>query len=1083
MRGFSSKSHYVANLAGDSNIDTNLYSRQIGTLGLEAMGKLIQLRVLIIGLRGLGIEIAKNIVLAGPKSVTIVDDQICTFSDMGANFYISESNVSKGDTRSGACIKKLECLNDYVSISVYNGTITEEIILEHDVVVCSDIPLREQLLYNSYCRLRTPSVKFISANSLGLCGSIFVDFGPEFCVFDSTGEEPKSAIIANISKGSSPTTVTCLAEKILPFQDGDYVTFREIQGMLELNGSGPYKITVTGKHQFTIDVDTNDLSPYLREGIVTQVKVPNILKFRSLAESMQNPLCDDQDMLIVPDLTKFGRSEQLFFAIYAVMQYGDIHGHRPSHEDINAIQECIKIANDLNNDAKERAAAHDTSIKCNIITVDSIDTQIVTSVCKYSRSCISPMAAFLGGIAAQEIVKSVGKYMPLRQYFLFDAFEILNMHNCELETFICQTNDFTLLNSRYDDQIAIFGRSFQSILGSLHVFLVGAGALGCEYLKSMALMGVGCGNGLVTITDMDNIEVSNLNRQFLFRQYHVGSSKSLVAEQVIKEINANFNVESMQTRVGTETEDAFDDNFWHKLNFVVNALDNVPSRMYINDRCLWFEKPLLESGTLGTKANSETYLPHRTQSYADNRDPAEESIPLCTLKHFPHAIEHTIEWSRDAFQGIFTDNPKETITFLQDPENYFSRLKSEVNPNVLFEKTEKICELIKCVLQINNHPTHEDCIKRAILLFNDYFYLQIRQLLTNFPSNHLSSDGSPFWSGPKRCPIPQQFDVKDPLHFSFVLATANLFAFILKLPHITDDDIIYKASQNMVLPEFVPKNIFIEVDDSDRAEHKESNNTDNNANMAQNESIRIEVNMKFLSTLSKDAIMKCLQIIQPIEFEKDDDTNFHIAFINASANLRARNYSILECDHHKCKMIAGRIIPAMATTTAMITGLVSFEILKVASRTSRKIEDFKNSFINLSLPLFVITEPLPPPQTKSKNYDPIVGGPVKAKPEGFTAWDKIVISYPNGTIEDIINYLRKSMQLEVQILSLGNVCLYNAYMPSHSNRKTVPISSLAEQLTKKPLPINRNYLALEASCCDTEDGTDVIIPTIKFTFK
>ena len=83
------------------------------------------------------------------------------------------------------------------------------------------------------------------------------------------------------------------------------------------------------------------------------------------------------------------------------------------------------------------------------------------------------------------------------------------------------------MNCRYDDQIKVYGREIQAKLGNVKTFMVGAGALGCEFIKAFALMGVGCSAlGKVHCTDNDNIEISNLNRQFLFRKAHVGSSKS-----------------------------------------------------------------------------------------------------------------------------------------------------------------------------------------------------------------------------------------------------------------------------------------------------------------------------------------------------------------------------------------------------------------------------------------------------------------------------------------------------------------------------------------------------------------------------
>jgi ubiquitin-activating enzyme E1 len=124
-----------------------------------------------------------------------------------------------------------------------------------------------------------------------------------------------------------------------------------------------------------------------------------------------------------------------------------------------------------------------------------------------------------------------------------------------------------------------------------------------------------------------------------------------------------------------------------------------------------------------------------------------------------------------------------------------------------------------------------------------------------------------------------------------------------------------------------------------------------------------QLNVTDLGISSKD--------IQAAEFEKDDDTNFHIDFIFAASNLRARNYKIDECTHQKTKMIAGKIIPAIATTTAMITGAVTSEIYKFVQGFDT-IEAYKNGFINLALPLFVFSEPTEVNKAKSKDYDPIM---------------------------------------------------------------------------------------------------------------
>lgn len=115
-----------------------------------------------------------------------------------------------------------------------------------------------------------------------------------------------------------------------------------------------------------------------------------------------------------------------------------------------------------------------------------------------------------------------------------------------------------------------------------------------------------------------------------------------------------------------------------------------------------------------------------------------------------------------------------------------------------------------------------------------------------------------------------------------------------------------------------------------------------------------------------------------VEFEKDDPTNWHIEFMGGVSNLRARNYKIEEVDNFKIKLIAGKIIPAIATTTAMVVGAVGIEIIKFL--LGKGPESYKNVTINLALPLWVFNDPLPPIEITDNEFDLIMGGPVKAVP-------------------------------------------------------------------------------------------------------
>jgi ubiquitin-activating enzyme E1 len=402
-----------------------------------------------------------------------------------------------------------------------------------------------------------------------------------------------------------------------------------------------------------------------------------------------------------------------------------------------------------------------------------LEEKVVRNTVLYAAASICPMTAFFGGIVAQEIVKFTGKYSPLKQWLHYDIFDSLPKEEVNRAPMGC----------RYDDQILVYGREVQEKLGKLNTFMVGAGALGCELIKAFACMGVGCSpQGQVSVTDNDNIEISNLNRQFLFRKNNVGHSKSECACTIAKDINPALNVKDYQTRVGSDTEALFNDAFWEKLDFVVNAVDNIKARLYVDSRCVWYAKPLLESGTLGTKANSQMIIPYKTQCYGDSQDPPEESIPMCTLRNFPNQIEHCIEWGRDLFSKFFFDTPNDAASYLDKPLAFVGQLKQ----NTTSSGVRSTIEEIKKLIDLKKEANFDKCLEIARKYFDEYFDHSIQNLLSIFPEDAKDKEGQPFWSGPKRAPHPVHYDAHDPLHSQFVTAAANLIAYTLGITQVRD---------------------------------------------------------------------------------------------------------------------------------------------------------------------------------------------------------------------------------------------------------------------------------------------------------
>lgn len=348
--------------------------------------------------------------------------------DLSSQFYLSENDVGKN--RAEASCGQLAELNNYVRTTAYTGDLTDDFLKQFRVVVLTNSSAEEQQRIGKFAH--DNKIALIIAESRGLFTKVFCDFGEKFTIFDQDGQQPLSTMVAGITKDGQGV-VTCLDETRHGLNDGDYVTFSEVQGMTELNGCQPLKINVLGPYTFSIG-DTSGYSEYIRGGIVTQVKMPRTIDFKPLAEAEKNP------EFLISDFAKFDHPSTLHTAFAALQKFIEETGNCPRPWNNEDAQKFLQLCKSVNPDINEKL------------------------VLIFSKTCAGnccPIDAALGGIVAQEVLKACsGKFTPIFQFLYFDAIECLPDEDPS-------EADVQPIGSRYDAQIAIFGKSFQDKLGDI----------------------------------------------------------------------------------------------------------------------------------------------------------------------------------------------------------------------------------------------------------------------------------------------------------------------------------------------------------------------------------------------------------------------------------------------------------------------------------------------------------------------------------------------------------------------------------------------------------------------------------------
>jgi ubiquitin-activating enzyme E1 len=181
----------------------------------------------------------------------------------------------------------------------------------------------------------------------------------------------------------------------------------------------------------------------------------------------------------------------------------------------------------------------------------------------------------------------------------------------------------------------------------------------------------------------------------------------------------------------------------------------VDARRYVDAQCVTHSKWLVDSGTLGSKGNTQVVIPFVSESYSSSSDPPEEDIPLCTLKSFPYQPEHCVAWARSKFDQLFSADvktlqsclelpilaPKET----EDKEEEEDAAAVLTSLSVLLLSSDEINSLLSTLSVPQTTP--QAAVEWAVRAFDSTYRVEAEHLLKEHPMSEVDENGVPFWGG------------------------------------------------------------------------------------------------------------------------------------------------------------------------------------------------------------------------------------------------------------------------------------------------------------------------------------------------
>lgn len=227
----------------------------------------------------------------------------------------------------------------------------------------------------------------------------------------------------------------------------------------------------------------------------------------------------------------------------------------------------------------------------------------------------------------------------------------------------------------------------------------------------------------LTTTPADTIDISNLNRQFLFRKSDVGKFKAEVAARFVEQRVKGVKITAHNGRIQD-----FDETFYKQFQLVVCGLDSIEARRWINAMLVSIAegaedadgiKPLVDGGTEGFKGQARVVFPTMTSCIECQLDmhAPRAAVPLCTIASIPRQPEHCIEWAHviawdqeKPFPQLDKDDP-EHVTWLYNKA--LTRAQEFNIPGVTYSLTQGTIKNIIPAIASTNAIVAAACCNEA----------------------------------------------------------------------------------------------------------------------------------------------------------------------------------------------------------------------------------------------------------------------------------------------------------------------------------------------------------------------------------